>query len=96
MAPDAMQVDRTLQRQVVEASGAGAEAFDFDGPNDRLRHELRRLRIDHVDLLHPFREGTARTRLYRPNDTHWNIEGNALAAELILKHLRMQLPSVAQ
>ena len=96
MAPDAMQVDKTLQRQVVEASGAGAEAFDFDGPNDRLKHELGRLRIDYVDLLHAFQEGSAHTRLYRPNDTHWNIKGNALAAELILKHLRMQLPSVAQ
>ena len=90
-----MQVDPTLQRQVIEASGLAGEAFDFDLPNERLKDQLARLRIDYVDLLQPMREATAHTRLYRRNDTHWNIKGNAFAAETILRRLRPLLPSSA-
>jgi hypothetical protein len=93
LIPDEMQVDPTLQRQVIEASGVDAAAFDFERPNERLKAELERLRIDYVDLLRPFRDAGKSVRLYRPNDTHWNIKGNALAAELILRHLQAQLPS---
>ena len=95
LIPDEMQVDPTLQRQVIEASGFAGEAFDFDLPNARLKEQLARMQIDYIDLLRPFREATERTRLYRRNDTHWNIEGNALAAETIVGHLRRQLPSSA-
>jgi hypothetical protein len=95
LIPDEMQVDPTLQRQVIEASGLAGEAFDFDLPNERLKDQLARLRIDYVDLLQPMREATAHTRLYRRNDTHWNIKGNAFAAETILGRLRPLLPASA-
>jgi SGNH hydrolase-like domain, acetyltransferase AlgX len=89
LIPDEMQVDTTLQRQVIEASGVGKEAFDFELPNGQLKRELTRLRIDHIDLLPDFRKAAASgSRLYRRNDTHWNIKGNVLAAELILRHLQ--------
>jgi hypothetical protein len=96
LAPDAMQVDLELQRQVVAASGVSSTAFDFDLPNNRLKDELQKLRINHVDLLDPFRNAGKSARLYRPNDTHWNIRGNALASELILRHLQPQLPSALE
>ncbi|MGB8089903.1 MAG: hypothetical protein WCF62_04255, partial [Pseudolabrys sp.] len=32
--------------------------------------------------------------LYRPNDSHWNIAGNELAARLILQHVSAQLRPV--
>jgi SGNH hydrolase-like domain, acetyltransferase AlgX len=95
LIPDEMQVDPTLQRQVIEASGLAGEAFDFDLPNERLKDQLARLRIDYIDLLQPMREATAHARLYRRNDTHWNIKGNAFAAETILGRLRPLLPSSA-
>ena len=88
-----MQVEPVLQRQVIEVSAGDVDAYDFEKPNERLKGELRKLEIDHVDLLPAFREETIRSRLYRPNDTHWNIKGNALAAKLILRHLQPQLPS---
>jgi hypothetical protein len=91
LIPDEVQVDGTLQRQVVEASGLGSEAFDFDLPNALLKAQLAKLHIDHLDLLPSFREATTNTRLYRRNDTHWNIKGNELAAQIILKHLLAQL-----
>jgi hypothetical protein len=95
LIPDEMQVEPILQRQVIEVSARDADAYDFEKPNERLKGELRKLDIDHVDLLPAFREETVRSRLYRPNDTHWNIKGNALAAKLILRHLQPQLPSSA-
>jgi SGNH hydrolase-like domain, acetyltransferase AlgX len=85
--PDELQVDTELHAQVIAASGLAREAFDFDQPNARLTALLRGQGIDHLDLLPSFRETSRHTRLYRRNDSHWNIKGNALAAELILQHL---------
>jgi hypothetical protein len=31
------------------------------------------------------------TTLYKPNDTHWNIAGNKLAARILAEHLSKQL-----
>jgi hypothetical protein len=93
--PDEVQVDRTLQRQVIAASGLGEDAYDFSLPNALLRERLAKLGIDHLDLLPPFRDATQRARLYRRNDTHWNIAGNRLASELIFDHLRPQFGSIA-
>ena len=41
--------------------------------------------ITYVDLLEPFRRVSAHTRLYKLYDTHWNIAGNPLAAEIIYR-----------
>jgi SGNH hydrolase-like domain, acetyltransferase AlgX len=56
-------------------------------PNKRLVDTLQRQGIDYLDLLPEFVAASSRERLYRPNDTHWNIRGNTLAAELITRHL---------
>ena len=96
LIPDEMQVEPILQQQVIESSARDRDAYDFEKPNERLKAELRKLEIDHVDLLPAFREETMRSRLYRRNDTHWNIKGNDLAAKLILRHLQPQLPSSAR
>jgi SGNH hydrolase-like domain, acetyltransferase AlgX len=95
LIPDEVQVDRALQRLVIAASALGDSALDFDLPNALLRDRLAKLGIDHLDLLQPFRDATERGRLYRRNDTHWNIAGNRLASELIFDHLRPQLQSIA-
>jgi len=41
-----------------------------------------------LDLLPSFVAASKTTRLYKPNDTHWNIAGNSFAAELISRHLK--------
>jgi lysophospholipase L1-like esterase len=91
--PDEMQIDSTLQNKVMGAYHLRPEAYDFTLPNKRLQAALKAHHIDYIDLLDGFAAGSARARLYRPNDTHWNIAGNALAAELLSRHLLPLIPS---
>lgn len=89
--PTEVQVNQQLQSQVVEIFKPEDPAgLDFDYPNRLLGDRLSEYNIDYIDLLDNFREVSQTTRLYRPNDTHWNIAGNALAAELIKQHLSTQ------
>jgi hypothetical protein len=84
-------VSNSLQARVVEQSGRGSASFDFALPNRLLRARFEELKIDYIDLIAEFSAHSLNERLYRPNDSHWNIAGNALAARLISKHLAAQL-----
>jgi hypothetical protein len=53
----------------------------------RLGEELRVRKIRYVDLLEPFRLKTKDFRLYKLRDTHWNIAGNRLAADVLYDFL---------
>lgn len=92
LIPDEMQVSETLQTRIVIASKRPQTSFDFSLPNRLLRAQFEELKIDYVDLLAEFSASSVHDRLYRPNDSHWNIAGNRLAARLILQHLSHQLP----
>jgi acetyltransferase AlgX (SGNH hydrolase-like protein) len=96
LIPDEMQVNVALQRSVVAASKLAPDAFDFARPNHLLGAELTSRDIDYLDLLEEFVAASADARLYRPNDTHWNIRGNDLAEKLILKHLMREPRSARQ
>jgi hypothetical protein len=87
--PDEVQVNRSLQSRVLQMKTAESRAgdFDFTLPNRLLAAKLREAGIDFIDLLDSFANASGRTVLYRPNDTHWNIAGNKLAADLIGSHL---------
>jgi hypothetical protein len=91
LIPDEAQVSRPLQTQIVEASGLGPEYFDFALPNKLLHARFEELKIDYLDLTPEFSSRSLNGRLYRPNDSHWNIAGNELAARLIFQHLSAQL-----
>jgi hypothetical protein len=93
MIPDEMQVNDDLLNKVASIKGLKAEQLDASLPNRILSGELTRLSIDHLDLLPAFRAETASGRLYRPNDTHWNIRGNAVAEKLIFDHIIQKIPS---
>ena len=96
LIPDEMQVSKPLQTRVVVASGLPPASFDFTLPNKLLRARFEELKIDYIDLLTEFSAHSLNDRLYRPNDSHWNIAGNELAARLILQHVSAQLgPSEA-
>jgi len=78
-----MQVDPELRGEMARFFDDGEAGFDFVAPNRRLAEDLRSQGIRYLDLLGPFREAGRRARLYKPRDTHWNIAGNRLAADLI-------------
>src|SRR5262249_41581913 len=105
LIPDEMQVNRPLQTRIIAASELAQASskfsqvpafFDFTLPNRLLRAKLEELKIDYIDLIAEFSAHSLNERLYRPNDSHWNIPGNRLAARLILEHLSAQLGSVGK
>ena len=91
LIPDESQVSQPLQAEIIEASGLGPESFDFALPNKLLHERFEELKIDYIDLTPEFSSRSLDGRLYRPNDSHWNIAGNELAARLILQHVSAQL-----
>ena len=91
IVPDEVQVNTQLQEQVIQAMNVPAENLDFSLPNRLLAESFSELNINYIDLLQPFQEASKTTRLYRPNDSHWNIAGNHLAAEKISEAILQQL-----
>ena len=85
--PSEFQVDTDVRDQVLARGKTRVEDYDFDEAQRELAAFFVREGIDFVDLLPAFRERGASIRLYRLRDTHWNLTGNALAAEQIAEHL---------
>src|SRR5215475_14221784 len=97
LIPDETQI--IAASRLAQASSKFPQApasFDFTLPNRLLRAKLDELKIDYIDLMAEFSAHSLNERLYRPNDSHWNIPGNRLAARLILDHLSAQLGSVGK
>ena len=94
LIPDEMQVNEPLQTRVIVATELAPTSFDFAFPNKLLRASFEKLKIDYIDLLTEFYDRSLNDRLYRPNDSHWNIAGKELAARLIFQHLSAQLRPV--
>ncbi len=92
LIPDEMQVNIALQAKVVQAIQKTPQQVDFTLPNKLLAQKFQENNIDYLDVLPIFAEESANKRLYRTNDSHWNIAGNKLAGELIQKHITNQLP----
>jgi hypothetical protein len=87
--PDEGQVNRTLQSELRQT--APDAPWDFSRPNRALSGALTDAGIRHLDLLEVFAEASEDTRLYKPNDTHWNIAGNALAASRIADFVQREV-----
>jgi lysophospholipase L1-like esterase len=92
--PDEFQVNQTLQDSILKSRRKRREglAVDFARPNRMLARELDALGIEYLDLLPAFADTGRQTRYYKLRDTHWNIAGNQLAAELIAEHLISRRP----
>lgn len=88
--PDEIQVDETLRRQVQERfyPDLGPGRWDVRQPDHALAAALGGLGIEVLDLYPPFAREAARHPLYRPQDSHWNVAGNRLAADEIARYLR--------
>jgi hypothetical protein len=85
--PDELQVNDQLQQRVIDARRLPPESFDFGLPNNMLIAKFRESNIDYIDLRDDFASISKSMRLYKPNDTHWNIAGNRTASEIIAKHM---------
>ena len=83
LLPDSEQVDSQLQAKVVQRQNASPSDFDFTAPNRLLAAGLKQQDIEVLDLYDAFRVAASSAVLYKPNDSHWNIAGNKLAAEAI-------------
>jgi hypothetical protein len=88
IVPDEVQVNDGLRAEVLRASGRRPDEFDFDQPNARIATALAGEGVAVLDLLPAFREAGRQERLYKPQDTHWNLAGNRLAAATIAAFLR--------
>jgi hypothetical protein len=87
LIPDEVQVNAMLKKQVVDSYRLSPEAFDFSLPNNMLTAKFRGSNIDYIDLLDEFATASLTKRLYKLNDSHWNIAGNRTASDIIAKHI---------
>ncbi|MDH3689211.1 MAG: hypothetical protein OEU36_06985, partial [Gammaproteobacteria bacterium] len=90
LIPDQIQVDKTLQTEVIAASNKQAEDYNFFAPNKLAIAQLRAAGVDVIDLYPAFTNHAGEQELYKPRDTHWNIAGNKLAAEVLYEYLTRQ------
>jgi hypothetical protein len=83
LLPAEIQVDRALQDEIARASGGSHDDFDFREPSRAIAAALAADGIRTIDLGPAFADAVRARRLYKPLDTHWNLAGNRLAAEVI-------------
>jgi len=98
VAPEEIQLDPELQRELTaNFADYGAGEVDFLRPYRLLVESLEASGIDVIDLLEPFSVHHRPDHpLYKPRDTHWNIAGNRLAAEVIAARIATRQPCPAQ
>jgi SGNH hydrolase-like domain, acetyltransferase AlgX len=95
MMPDEFQVSATLRTRVLEALQLQEGDIDLRQPNRFLSNELSGHRIISVDSLDAFTDKGQTMTLYKPLDSHWNIAGNALAAEVLMAPLKRVLQGIS-
>jgi len=86
--PDQVQVDVELRKEILDAFGANEGEYDFDLPSKILLPYCDKRRIPCLDLGPTFRESGVKGNLYLLRDTHYNENGNKLAASTIAQFLR--------
>jgi hypothetical protein len=96
LLPDEAQVDAALQEEVLRTSGRARDALDFEAPSRAMARELSRHGVATLDLLPDFQREGRHTRLYKTQDTHWNVAGNRLAASVIAAALRDRVQGVGR
>ena len=96
--PDENQVNTNLQALITAdlIRNGDLPVWNWSQPNQLVAEYLEAAGINYLDLYPAFCELSTHTQLYKPRDSHWNIAGNALAAELLAEKVltvrRMPLP----
>jgi hypothetical protein len=92
--PDEFQTNPDLLRLDLAKRGWREADIDRTRPQRLLGEFCRRRGVPCLDLLPWFEP--AGGRAYYPNDSHWNREGNHLAAEAVAPWLRQQFPYICR
>lgn len=94
LLPDEIQVDGDARSAMIEQiANYRRRDYDFEQPNRAVLEILERQGIAALDLRPVFfqagrSEAGKNARLYKPRDTHWNVAGNRLAADALIKELK--------
>ena len=87
VVPDELQINPVLKRQLQKQLSIPEAGWDLSLPNTMLVGRLTEAGINVIDLFGYFEEESRHQRLYRPRNTHWNIAGNQLAADVLEDYL---------
>ncbi|HUF37634.1 MAG TPA: SGNH/GDSL hydrolase family protein [Anaerolineales bacterium] len=90
LIPDELQVNADLQAQVLEVyyPNEDSSIWDMAAPNERLAAALEEIGVPVIDLYPVFIDAGEAEILYRPLDSHLNIAGNELVAEILSGELQ--------
>jgi hypothetical protein len=88
IAPDEFQINDSIQTEVIKRfhRKLDRQNLDITLPIKLLTDGLDELGIKYINLYPYFKEKSGE-RLYKPQDTHWNIAGNQLVATIIQEHI---------
>ncbi len=81
--PDQYQVEISLQKELNEELGVDFAEYDLEKPQRLLLNYCIERNILCLDLLKEFQRMGAKGGLYKLRDTHYNVRGNLLSADLI-------------
>lgn len=91
VAPTKEQVHAGDLAEVVEFMELNTEMLDLEKPQRIVREFATANGIPVIDLLDPMREAGKASRLYFSIDSHWNAEGNRIAAKVLAQNLALHL-----
>ena len=91
LIPDEIQIDAALLAEVARARGRTPANFDVTRPTRAIAAALEQAGVPYLDLGPAFIARAGRGPLYKPQDTHWNLAGNRLAAEVLEPAVRARL-----
>jgi hypothetical protein len=83
-----IEADDAWRQWLMEGAGVAGEPLDFHAPFVRLERFCTHSGIDQIYPLAQFRRAAQRRTLYLERDGHPNAYGHALAARVLLEHLR--------
>ena len=95
--PDEFQVDPSLRQAVWHHYGENPQNYRIDRGQRLLEEFCDREEIDFWDLLPAFEEAhQTGQKLYLPNNSHWNKDGNQLAARELFSKVVARLEDSAR
>src|SRR5262249_22211107 len=89
LIPDEFQINPKVLNDALAESRLSPDAVDLNFPQQRLCAFFADRGVPCLDLLPAFQRAPD---TYAPQDTHWNVRGNRLATECIVKWLQ-RLPA---
>lgn len=91
LLPCEVQVNPRLRGEVCRAYEVREDELDLDHPARRVRAHFQAREVRVVDLLPSFLAAESEGETYRRNDSHWNVRGNRVAAEVLAEALRERI-----